>query len=84
MAALVLSYGTQDFHCVTWDLFVVACRLSSWGTWAPGHAGLVTAGHRLSRSEVCGILVPDQGLNPGPLHSYANSSPLDHQGSPSL
>ena len=36
---------------------------SSCGSWAP---------------ETCGIL-PDQGLNPCPLHRQAESQPLDHQ-----
>ena len=64
----------------------VAHRLSSCGMGSRacrlGWACLV--GHGLSCSEVCGILVPDQGLTPSPLHCYANSQPLDHQGSPSL
>ena len=32
--------------------------------------------------EACGILVPDQGSNPHPLHWKAKSQPLDQQGSP--
>ena len=45
----------------------MAHRLSSCGTRAPEHAGLVAAGHGLSCSEVCGILVPDQGSDLCPL-----------------
>ena len=58
------------------------------GVWASGTSvhGLQTAGsvvvaHRLSHSMARGIL-PGQGLNPGPQHCPANSSPLSHQGSP--
>ena len=32
--------------------------------------------------KACGSLVPEQGLNPCPLHWKAKSQPLDHQGSP--
>ena len=44
-------------------------------------AGSVVVAHRLSCSAACGIL-PDQGLNPCPLHWQADSQPLRHQGSP--
>ena len=44
-------------------------------------AGSVTVAHRPSRSAARGIL-PDQGLNPCPLHWQADSQPLRHQGSP--
>ena len=30
----------------------------------------------------CGILVPDQGLNPYPLHWKVESLPMDHWGTP--
>ena len=39
--------------------------------------------HRLSCSVACGVL-PDQGLNPCLLHWQADSSPLNHHGSPLL
>ena len=44
-------------------------------------AGSVVAAHGPSCSAACGIL-PDQGLNPCPLHWQADSQPLRHQGSP--
>ena len=43
--------------------------------------GSVIAAHGPSRSAARGIL-PDQGLNPCPLHWQADSQPLRHQGSP--
>ena len=43
--------------------------------------GSVVVAHGLSRSVACGIL-PDQSLNPCPLHWQADSQPLHHQGSP--
>ena len=46
-------------------------------------AGSVVVAHGPSRSAACGIL-PDQGLNPRPLHWQADSQPLRHQGSPLL
>ena len=53
---------------------VVAC--------GPQRAGSVVVEHRSSCSTACGIL-PDQGLNPRPLHQQVDSQPLHHQGSPS-
>ena len=44
-------------------------------------AGSVIVAHGLRCSTACGIL-PDQGLNPRPLHRQADSQPLRHQGSP--
>ena len=44
-------------------------------------AGSVVVPHGPSCSAACGIL-PDQGLNPCPLHWQADSQPLRHQGSP--
>ena len=46
-------------------------------------AGSVVVAHGPSCSAACGIL-PDQGLNPCPLHWQADSQPLRHQGSPYL
>ncbi|XP_073664772.1 BLOC-2 complex member HPS5 isoform X3 [Tursiops truncatus] len=46
-----------------------------------GCAGSVAMAHGPSRSVACGIL-PDQGMNPRPLHWQADSQPLRHQGSP--
>ena len=45
----------------------------------PGLSGAVAPG--LSGAVACGIL-PDQGLNPWPLHWQADSYLLYHQGSP--
>ena len=39
--------------------------------------------HGLSHPVACGIL-PDQGLNPYPLHWQVDAQPLDHQGSLAL
>ena len=44
-------------------------------------ADSVIVAHRPSCSTACEIL-PDQGLNPCPLHWQADSQPLRHQGSP--
>ena len=72
-------------HCCSWAfsncgesrlLFIEVHRL--WGTWAS-----VVVAHRLSCLTAYGIL-PDQGLNPCPLHWQADSQPLDHQGSLSI
>ena len=49
----------------------------------PRHAGSAVVAHGPSCSTACGIL-PDQGLNPCPLHWQADSQPLRHQGSPSF
>ena len=46
-------------------------------------AGSGIVAHGPSCSTACGIL-PDQGLNPCPLHWQADSQPLRHQGSPHM
>ena len=46
------------------------------------HVGSVVVAHGLSCSMACGIF-PDQGLNPYSLHWQADSSTVNHQGSPS-
>ena len=46
-------------------------------------SGSVVVAHGPSCSAACGIL-PDQGLNPCPLHWQADSQPLRHQGSPGM
>ena len=46
-------------------------------------AGSVVVAHGPRCSAACGIL-PDQGLNPCPLHCQVDSQPLHHQGSPPL
>ena len=57
------------------------CSFSSCGTWFLEFRSVVA--HRLSCPAAYGIL-PDQGLNPCPLHCQADSQPLEHQGSPFL
>ena len=64
-----LNHGTWHLHCVTWDLLL-------WRT----DSRVVAC--RRNCSMACGILVPDQGLNPRSLHCRVDSQPLDHQGSP--
>ena len=54
--------------------------LSSWCSWALEHR-FSNCGKLVSLPMACGIF-PDQGSNPCPLHWQADSSPLDHQGSP--
>ena len=51
---------------------VAAFGLSSCGTWALEHEGLVVVAHRLSCSAACGIF-PDQGSNLWTLHWQADS-----------
>ena len=46
-------------------------------------AGSVIVAHGPSCSSACGFL-PDQALNPCPLHWQADSQPLSHQGSPTV
>ena len=46
-------------------------------------SGSEVVAHGPSCSTACGIL-PDQGLNPCPLHWQADSQPLHHQGRPVL
>ena len=74
-----------SFSCGAWALgprasVVVACRLSSCGSWAL-ECRLSSCGHGLSCSVACGIFL-DQGLNPCPLHWQMDAQPLCHQGSP--
>ena len=47
--------------------------LASHGAGAPGDVRLVVAACRLSWSAACGILVPNQGSNPHPLHCKAGA-----------
>ena len=56
MAALGLGCHVQDLHCVMQDLLVEQ-GLSSYGPWAPEHAGSVIVAQRLSCSLACRILV---------------------------
>ena len=44
--------------------FIVMHGLSKCGAWALEHSGSLTAGHRLSCPEACGILVPQPGIQP--------------------
>ena len=43
---------------------------------------LIPVAHGLSCPMACGILFPQQGSNPRPLHWKLNFSSLDHRGSP--
>ena len=47
--------------------------LSSCGMWVLECSGFIAAAIRLGCSLVCGILVPDQGLNPNRLHYTGDS-----------
>ena len=66
------------FIAVHGPLTIVASLVGSTGS---RRAGSVVVAHGPSCSAACGIL-PDQGSNPCPLHSQADSQPLCHQGSP--
>ena len=68
---LGLGCGTRDLGCVVQDLLL---RLKD----------AVVAVHGLSCSEACGVLALQQGSNSHALHCKADSSPLDHWGSPAL
>ena len=61
-------------HIYFWLDFVAVL----WGSGAS-----VVVAHGLNCLTACGIL-PDQRLNPGPLHWQVGSQPLDHQGSLSI
>lgn len=71
----VWAFSSCEWTFVTASL-VVECGLE--GVWA-----LVVTAHGLSCSTAHGRF-PDQGLNPCTLHQQANSSPLNHQGSPAI
>ena len=79
-----------------WGLSLVAASEGHSSSWCAGlsllrplllrstgsrRAGSVVVAHGPNCSAACGIL-PDQGLNPCPLHWQADSQPLHHQGSP--
>ena len=78
---LALGGGTQDLCCPLWDLLSQWVD-SGWGTQAPERTGSRSFHMWLSCSVTCGILVPQPGISPHPLHCKADSSPLDHQGIP--
>ena len=91
MAVLGLRFCARAFSsCGKWGPLFIAVRgpltvaasllLRSTGS---RHAGSVVVAHGPSCSAARGIL-PDQGLNPCPLHWQADSQPLRHQGSPTL
>ena len=67
-------------HHSAWASHYRGLSLQSTGS---RRAGSVVVAHGPSCSAACGIL-PDQGLNPCPLHWQADSQPLHHQGSPIL
>ena len=70
------------FLYLRWGGAALPCgaQASLWRLLLPQSTGLVVV-LRLSCFLACGIL-PDQGLNPCPLHRTADSWPLDHLGSP--
>ena len=84
MAVLGLRFCARAFSsCGKWGpLFIVVCGPLLSRSTGSRRAGSVIVAHGPSCSVACGIL-PDQGLNPRPLHWQADSQPLHHQGSPS-
>ena len=77
LSPLVASGGHSSSRCAGLSLSR-PLLLRSTGS---RHAGSVIVAHGPSCSAACGIL-PDQGLNPRPLHWQADSQPLHRQGSP--
>ena len=88
LSALVAAhriFGSSCWiFCCRVQTLVTVCGFSScvWcvvcGVWR------VACGLWLSCSMACRILVPRTRLSPHPLHLKADSSPLDHQGSPDV
>ena len=84
------AYSCFNIYLAASGLPELGIRVFHHGAWAFTAAqscrahGSGAAAHRLSRPMTCGLLVPDQGLNPRPQHQKGDSSPLDHQGSPCL
>ena len=83
---LQLRQVGNTLHCRAGIVTVAASlagepRLEALGLQYLQHVDFVVVAHRRSCSEACGIL-PDQGLNPCPLHWQADSHPPDHQGRP--
>ena len=79
LSPLVASGGHSSSRCAGLSLSR-PLLLRSTGS---RHAGSVIVAHGPSCSAACGIL-PDQGLNPHPLHWQADSQPLRHQGSSTI
>ena len=79
LSLVVASGGHSSSRCAGLSL---SRPLLLWST-GSRRAGSVIVAHGPSCSTACGIL-PDQGLNPCPLHWQADSQPLCHQGSPCL
>ena len=77
LSPVVASRGHSSSQCTGLSL----SRPLLWRSTGSRRAGLVIVAHGPSCSAACGIL-PDQGLNPCPLHWQADSQPLHHQGSP--
>ena len=87
MAVLGLCFCARaSSSCGKWGPLFIAVRgplsrpllLRSTGSRCPGS---VIVAHGPNCSAACGIF-PDQGSNPCPLHWWADSQPLRHQGSP--
>ena len=78
-AGATLHCGAQASHCGGFS----RCRAQVPGMWASVVVvhKLSSCVHGLSCPTACGI-VPDQELNPCPLHWRADSYPLYHHGSP--
>ena len=68
----VLLLKPMDYLIVHLDSAVVTRGLSSCGTQAPEHVGLVVAVYGRSCSVICEILVPVPGSNSYPLHCKAD------------
>ena len=76
LSPVVASGGHSSWRCAGLSL-PRPLLLRSTGS---RRAGSVIVAHGPSCSAACGIL-PNQGLNPCPLHRQADSQPLRHQGS---
>ena len=72
------GYSTAEVHrlLLLQNISPRTCKLQE--LW---QAGSIVVAHGLSCSAACGIFM-NQGLNPCLLHWQADSSTLDHQGSP--
>ena len=79
LSLVVASGGHSSSRCVGLSL----SRPLLFRSTGSRRAGSVIVAHGPSCSAACGIL-PDQGLNPCPLHWQANSQLLRQQGSPTL
>ena len=65
-----VCFGSQRLHMGS---LVAVHGLSSCGVWVLECSGFIATVIRLSCSLVCGILVPNQGLDPNPLRYTGDS-----------